>query len=327
MAAVAGMVGVTVAHAAIFNGTVYFTRYSGSPNVSSVAYTYDDVAHAFTLAPEVAITTTNGADGIIFATNGNLLVGGQGSGNVYEVNPTSGALVGTGNAQGGSIFHLSLDPSGSKVYGSDFGGALKTFALAGTNVANATTTAITGSESGLTGVAFDKNGSAYYVQGSPNGFGNVGHIDIASGVTTRVFSSLLPAHGMVYDSFTNLMTLFGAGGVGTFDPLAGSDAAIIASLKTRSQINCDFDQGAVDGKGHALIAGCGGITFIDYSKTGNIADVTNFVSIKDGFGAIDDVAPLSGVGSTPNVPEPETYALMLAGLGVIGLVKRRARRG
>ena len=77
-----------------------------------------------------------------------------------------------------------------------------------------------------------------------------------------------------------------------------------------------------------MLAGCGSITFIDYRTTGNIADASNFVSIKTGFVNLDDVAPLSGLGSVPNpVPEPETYALMLAGLGLVGAAARRARRG
>src|SRR6185295_19761712 len=111
IAAVAGVVGATVAQAAVFNGTLFFTRFAGSPNVSSVAYSYDDVAHVFTLQPEVSVGQTPGADGIIFAPNGNLLIGGQ-TNQVFEVNPTSGAIVGSGTAST-SIFHISLDPTGT----------------------------------------------------------------------------------------------------------------------------------------------------------------------------------------------------------------------
>ncbi|HYR25160.1 MAG TPA: PEP-CTERM sorting domain-containing protein, partial [Aquabacterium sp.] len=41
----------------------------------------------------------------------------------------------------------------------------------------------------------------------------------------------------------------------------------------------------------------------------------------DGFGS---VAPPPG--PVPSVPEPETYTLVLAGLGVVGFVSRRRRR-
>jgi hypothetical protein len=39
----------------------------------------------------------------------------------------------------------------------------------------------------------------------------------------------------------------------------------------------------------------------------------------------DLVISLTNVGATPPVPEPETYAMLLAGLGIIGVVARRRR--
>jgi hypothetical protein len=42
-----------------------------------------------------------------------------------------------------------------------------------------------------------------------------------------------------------------------------------------------------------------------------------------GFGAIADFAPNNANFTTTPVPEPETYALMMAGLGVIGFMIRR----
>ena len=38
-------------------------------------------------------------------------------------------------------------------------------------------------------------------------------------------------------------------------------------------------------------------------------------------------APTPQVDITPGIPEPETYALMIAGLAAIGLVVRRQRQG
>ncbi|CAM3847008.1 hypothetical protein [Roseateles saccharophilus] len=315
------------ARADLVAGTLYFTYFSGGANVNDVAYNYDSSTHSFSLGAVNNLAGTNGADGIIFAPNGNLLVGGQCSGNVYEVNPGNGNVVGSGNTLGGCSYHLALDPSGGKVYTSDFGGELKVMPLP---LTNATTVTVNGGDQGVTGLAFTPGGSAYYVNGSPNGHGNVGHIDPTTGATIRLFTGLTPAHGMVFDSYTKLMTLFGDGFDATFNPLAGSDAGIVSSLKQSQQVTCDFDQGAVDGKGHALVAGCNQITFIDYSISGDITHPDYATSI-GGFSNIDDVAPLSGLGSNNppggSLPEPMSLALaglaLSAALGVTGKARRR----
>jgi len=316
--AAAGLLASGPSTAALFVGDLFYTTYSGSPNVFKVAYSYDDVAHSFGLAAPTSVASVGGADGIIFGTNGNLLVGGQGTGNVYEVNPTSGATVAT-QATGAPSYHLTLDPSGTKVYTSDFGGALKTL---GTPIGSGvTTTGITGSEGGVTQIAFGTGGAVFYVNGAPNGGGNVGTINLGTGATSRLNSSVLPAHGIVYDPFSDVMTLFGAGHTGRFSAADGS------GLKTSvAAFSCDFDQGAVDGKGHALVAGCGGITLIDYSVSGDIT-APDYFSFIGGFGAIDDLAPLVGAGSAPPpTGTPEPGSLALAGLALAGLVGSRRRR-
>jgi hypothetical protein len=61
----------------------------------------------------------------------------------------------------------------------------------------------------------------------------------------------------------------------------------LASLKQRTGVNSDFDS-AVDGHGHAFIAGNWQITFIDYSASGDITSAAN-TYIKGGFGGIDDL--------------------------------------
>ena len=307
--------------AAVFTGTVYYTYFTGGQNVWSVGYSYDEATQAFSLNTPQNIASTNGADGIIFAPNGNLLIGGQGSGNVYEVNRATGAVVNTQNT-GTPSFHLTLDPGGNTVYTSDFGGRLNKVAIP--IGSGNTPTNISGDETGITQVAFGTGGTVFYVQGSPNGFGNLGTIDLATGVTDRLYSSVRPAHGLVFDPFTDLITMFGAGATGTMDATDGS------GLLTSGLVFGvgDFDQGAVDGFGHALVAGSGAITFIDYHLSGDITN-PNFVANRFSaggvsFSGIDDVAPLTGPGSNPNpIPEPSTFVLLA--LGIAGLlISRRA---
>ena len=304
------------ASATLFTGTLYYTLFSGGQNVWRVNYSYQDSTQTFALGAPTNIASTNGADGIIFAPNGNLLVGGQGSGNVYEVKPSNGALVNT-QATGTSSFHLTLDPNLKSVYSSDFGGSLNTLSLPiGSGSAN---TAITGGDSGLTQIAFGNEGTVFYVNGSPNGGGNLGTINLGTGVTTQLYTGVQSAHGLIYDPFTDLITMFGAGETGTMNDLTG------ASLKTSSQIYGlgDFDQGSVDGFGHALVAGSGAITFIDYHLSNDITkpDFTTFVR---GFTGIDDLAPLAGAGSNPN-PVPEPQSLLLVALALAGLAVSRRK--
>jgi len=210
-------------------------------------------------------------------------------------------------------YHLALDPSDGKVYTSSFGGPLETLALT-PNLNPATQTAITGGDGGLTQVAFGNGGKVFYVDGSPNGHGNLGTINLATGVTSRLYTDVVPAHGLIFDPFTGLMTMFVDGETGTMSATDGSGLKVSAS-----QYACDFDQGAVDGHGHALVAGCGEITFIDYSVTGDITDIVdNFhvsiASVSDGnFSNIDDAAPLAGLGVQPT-PEPGSLALLATSL-------------
>jgi hypothetical protein len=311
------------ASATVFTGVLYYTYFTGGQNVWRVSYSYNDVTKAFALATPQNIASTNGADGIIFAPNGNLLIGGQNSGNVYEVNPGTGAVVHT-QFTGTPSFHLTLDPNGNNVYTSNFGGRLNILSLpigSGNTPRN-----ISGDDSGLTQVAFGIGGTVFYVQGSPNGFGNVGTIDLATGITDRLYASVRPAHGMVFDPFTDLITMFGAGATGTMDASDGSDLLTSGVIYGVG----DFDQGAVDGFGHALVAGSNAITFIDYHLSGDITNpdfVTNvFNSGGISFANIDDVAPLAGPGSNPGkLPEPMT--LVLLALGMVGLLaSRRGKR-
>ncbi len=314
------------------SGDLYFTRYQGGggPRVAKVPFNYDGTTA--TLGAEVPIVQNTGADGIIFSPNGNLLIGGQ-SPVVHEYK-TDGTFVATGNATRlPAAYHLALDPSGTKVWTSPFGGALADLPLSPNVGDSGAPHAITGQnlfnndDDGVTGIAFAPNGKVFYVNGQPNGGGHVGEIDLTTFETDRFASSVESAHGIVYDSFTKLMTLFGAGKVGTFDPTSATPGATLK--QTANDLTADFDQGAVDGKGHALIAGNNSITFIDYSATGDITSAANYVKVFDGFWFIDDVAPLSGLGSIDqgvpdNAGASVTLALLLPLLA--HSIRRRTQR-
>jgi hypothetical protein len=303
----------TPGQGAFFNGTVYYTRFTGGQNVGSVDYLYDDVTKTLTLSNNHNIAAVNGADGILFAPNGNLLIGGQNSGLVHE-RTTSGAFVKNVFPGTQGSFHLALSPDGKTLYTSPFGGPLDTIPLVNGGLSgNGTAHAVTGNDTGVTQIVFDGSGNSYYVTGQPNGFGNFGRINLNTFQTTRLLFNRESIHGTHYDPFTGLITFFGAGKVGTYDPTTG------VFKQSANDINVDFDQGALDGFGHAFIAGNNQLTFIDYSATGDITSAANVVRIFNGanglsFAGIDDVAPLAGPGSNPNsVPAPPAALLLTIG--------------
>jgi len=161
-----GVAFATGADATLFAGTLFCTTFQGGQNVWKINYSYNDATQSFNLGGPTNIASTPGADGIIFAPNGNLLIGGQGSNSVFEVNPNSGSIIHTQNV-GTNSFHLALDPAGNKVYTSTFGGPLDTLTLP--IGSGSTTSPVSGDDEGLTQLAFGTGGSVFYVNGNPHG--------------------------------------------------------------------------------------------------------------------------------------------------------------
>jgi hypothetical protein len=97
----------------IFNGTLYYTNFQGGgDNVNKVTYSYDQTTQSLTMGTATGIAQTPGADGIVFDPQGNLLIGGQGTGQVYQVNPSNGSFTGVAPATTGkdqSSYHLTVN--------------------------------------------------------------------------------------------------------------------------------------------------------------------------------------------------------------------------
>ncbi len=99
----------STAAATQFQGTVYYTRFAGQPNVTSLGFTYDDGTHALTYGTQHDIASLNGADGIMFAPNGNLLVTSNATSLIYRLDTATGQTlqsVSTGTP-GFADFHMA----------------------------------------------------------------------------------------------------------------------------------------------------------------------------------------------------------------------------
>ena len=304
---------------------LFYTTFSGGQNVWRVLGTYTGNGTVgngtFTLSGDTNIASTGGADGIVLnPNNGQLLIGGQGNA-IHQVNPATGTF--TTSFPGVDAYHLVVDPNKNVVWASSIPGALASSPINPFGGAGTVRT-LSGADTAVTSLAFTPGGTVYYTNAGAGGFGNFGSINLSTGVTTRLLTNLPAAHGMVYDPFTDSLIL---GGDSHITQVSLTTLAVVHDLTVTGDT---FDQGAVDGNGHLFWADNNGrFFFMDYSTTGDVGSASNFVSNDFFKGSLDDIAPLIGAGGTINpVPEPETYALMLAGLAALGVVgKRRKGRG
>jgi sugar lactone lactonase YvrE len=326
LAVIALLLLVTPAPADTFTNTMYYTTFTNIRGalVHSVVYDYNDVAHTFTLSGKKDLPGAPGADGLIFSPDGkSLLIGGNVGGHIYQVNPSTGAVEKTVTSGLGAVFHLALSPDGKTVYGGGSESGTPGVAVVPANpLANGTGHGVIGSTNTLTGIAFDGKGNGFYTFD-----GQFGTINLASNpAVTSAKIGLAAAHGIIYDSFTGDFILVGGPEIAQIDP---SNPTAVKSFRFFGGEN--FDQGAVDGLGHLFAASnTGDVVFVDYSKTGLVGDPTNFTNFAgpsaDRFldTNLDDVAPLSGLGSAAAVPEPTSLALL--GLGAAALAGWRWKR-
>jgi DNA-binding beta-propeller fold protein YncE len=311
----------------IFSGDLYYTTFSGGQNVWHTTVTYDRGTSAYAIGAQTAIASTPGADGIIFAPDGDLLVGGQNAQSpprVYKVNKTNGTFTSASTGSTGA-YHLSLTPDGTKILvGGELGDAPGTLGVMPV-FGDGTTLTLTGDNRLLTQVVFDNAGNAYYTASGAGGTGDFGTISIDFGagtaVTTRTLSGIPAAHGIQFDPFTGDLFLVGSNHISQIDPgnlTALKSDRVFAGLGS-------FDQAAVDGNGNIYAANNDGhLAFVDYSATGLIGDGSDFTNVTFLHASLDDIAPLVGPGSNP-VPEPLSVAMSIAGLtGLGGYVRRRS---
>lgn len=282
-------------------GELYYTRFSGAPNLKKVNFRFDGETLRF--ESRSALATLEGADGLIFAPDGDLIVGGQGD-RVHKVKVDgSGAHV-THDVGGHESFHLALDPRGQSAWTSGMPGALVEVPLA--PFAPGVVRVLNGDDTTITAIAFDDRGAAYYTAGDFRGFGSFGAIDLETFTTRRLMEGIAAAHAITFDSFSGDLFLFGGDEIVQIAPSAPQ--AIKSSR--RFDLTGQFDQGTGDGQGHLFVAhNTGRVAFIDYADSRLIGDETSVTAIAFLDSNLDDVAPMSGPGAKPAAaPEPEPSA-------------------
>ncbi len=318
----------------VAQGTLYFTRFcnqgtaTGCPadgtlganvDVGKVDFKFDGTT--FTLGTPAGIGTTRGADGIVFAPNQDLLVGGQSNGIVSEIT-TGGSGVTTKTSGVSGAYHLSVINSTTLLVAGIPGG-LGVVPLSGGLAGNGQACTLSGTVTQVDTV-LDVGGTYYFTSSTPSGngiFGTIAFTGLGSNSCTGVTTKLLPAgnapgypaaHGMAYDPRTSDLFLFGANMIAQFDPSTGKVVGELvfgsntctgtdsAPCKVESgPTGLVFDQGAVDGAGHALVADNGGeLAFVDYSVSGNVSS-PGTVAVNHLASSLDDVAPLVGPGAAP----------------------------
>lgn len=291
--------GASMSAAQVISRDIFYTRWNTNnaleANVKKCVVTYDRDAGTMVISDITPLARTNGADGIVFAPDGQLLIGGQGSGFMHKVDPTLGTFT-SELVNGGASFHIVVDPSNQKAWTAGLPGTISEVPLAPFGAG--TPHAVSGSVAGITDLQFVGN-QVFYTSSMNSGNGSFGTIDMTTFTTTQILGPALEsAHGMRFDPFTGHLLLCGGGKVIQIDP--ANPSVIISTLDLLSYLTGPvtdrfLDQLAPDGQGLVYIAANDGTFFVvDYAATGIIGDGANVIrsQILDTF--LDDIAPLVG---------------------------------
>lgn len=318
-----------LAHSA--EGDLFYTTFSGTDRLFTREYDFDGAALTYGAESTIAGAGDGltGADGLVFDPTDTdfMLVGSQG-GVFFRVNVATGATTASTSfaGSGASIFHLAIDPSGTSVWGTGIPDSpVVNLSLtpfdSGSTVLPIIDAAAPPGVTSITGLAFTGGGTAYYTASGPGGTGSFGIIDLVTGETSNIATSVTAAHGIAFDPFTGHFLLFGDDEISQYDPVGGT----FVSTFSAGDSGLQFDQGSPDGEGHVFVAeNNGDMLFLDYFSTGLVGSAS-FSDLRFFKANLDDVAPIVGAPDRGVIPEPSSMMLLGMG-GVAGLIRRKKSR-
>lgn len=306
-------------------GLMYFTRFCsptgafgpactadpgsniGTANVGSVAFSYS--GGTFSIGTPQAVSTVPAADGIAYTPSDSLVVGGQFTGNLYNVDATNGSYQ-TVPAGTHAAFMIGISPDGNTGYiGSVGDGANDQIGVVNLNTMQAEAPIkVTGPDQNVDSIAFD-NGVAYYTSSLPDNLGDFGSINLQTGVETQLLSGVPYAHGMVFDPWSGDLILTGTASVNgqnvsqiaQLNPAASGPLAPV-SVRTVDLGNGyydTFDLPWVDGQGHLFAAANDGkMVFLDYAASGQVGAASDYATTVTVASNLDDV-----LGTVVNAPQ------------------------
>lgn len=306
--------------ASALQGTLYYTRFvtanfpsgnyggTGDPtNVKSVGFSYT-TSGGLQLGTPQAVATVPAADGLAFSSSNTLLVGGQNTGNVFNVNIQSGQYT-TVPAGTPAAYMIGLSPHGNTAYvgsvGDNSNGQIGVVGLRPTVHPVGTITVnggpgVAAPDPNVDAIAF-ANGQAYYTSSMPDAPGDFGTINLQTGQETQLLTNVPAAHGMVFDPYSGMLVLTGMNEIAQINP---QDPTQIASSTTVALTGSSpyfnvFDLPWADGQGQLFAAANNGqLVFLNYAKSGLVGSASTVQTVTvDTY--LDDVVGVLGPSTTP----------------------------
>ncbi len=229
------------------------------------------------------------------------------TGQLITISPGTAATAAIGPASGKTLIGAAYNPNTGALYVRDFDN------LYTANQSTGALTLVGASGTFITALTFNAGFTALYSMNQSNGD----------------FYRVNPASGAA--------TFIGASGMNTPLGLSTNSAGVVYAGTIGGGIySVNLATGAAT-LVYADVAGGDGLTEIAFDGSNQLYGITlgadNLIKIDLGTGSSSivghvpyrDVRGLAFVDAAPPVPEPETYALMLAGLAVVGSVAHRRR--
>ncbi len=258
-------------------------------------------------------------DGLALSTDGDLIGAGLFANNVLKVDPNTGVAqvvdlpttpANSGLGSFSTAWHIGLVPDGRSAwvtsgYRPVFGETRPAgppgpvYLLGLYPFGSPQQLELSGDDSGVTSLAFDSEGNAFYSARRTVGDGAIGTLDLQTGTTARAFSDQVASRTLVYDVFSDALIGFGNNRVLVVDPTTLAVEADFAVPNPDDGALGDivFDQGEPLGDGRILFAdNTGRVVYFDYRQQGAL-DATSSVEAVYLDHALDDVIPVSELTS------------------------------